>query len=79
MENLLKTNKHTVCCLGGKTKPTNCDCIGLGALLTKKRERKFFFFFVMLKQIPNLWLSVSLSFVHKIEFIFWKEKKKDWI
>ena len=36
MENLLKTNKHTVCCLGGKQNQQTV--------------------------IPNLWLSVSLSF-----------------
>ena len=50
--------------------------IVLGWGSSDKKKRNEVFFFVMLKQIPNLWLSVSLSFVHKIEFIFWKEKKR---
>ena len=50
--------------------------LGWGSSDKKKRKEVFFFFFVPLKQIPNLWLSVSLSFVHKIEFIFWKKKKR---
>ena len=43
MENLLKTNKHTVCCLGGKTKPTNCEIVlGWGSSDKKKRKEVFF-------------------------------------
>ena len=48
--------------------------IVLGWDSSDKKKRKEVFF-VLLKQIPNLWLSVSLSFVHKIEFIFWRKKK----
>ena len=50
--------------------------LGLGSSDKKKRNEVFFVLLKQKKQIPNLWLSVSLSFVHKIEFIFWKEKKK---
>ena len=68
MENLLKTNKHTVCCLGEKQNQQIVFVLGWGS--SDKKKRKEVFFFVLLKQIPNLCLSVSLSFVHKIEFIF---------
>ena len=67
MENILKTNKHTVCCLGEKQNQQTVFVLGWGSSDKKKRKEVFF---VLLKQIPNLCLSVSLSFVHKIEFIF---------
>ena len=50
--------------------------IVLGWGSSDKKKRKEVFFVKTKKQIPNLWLSVSLSFVHKIEFIFWKKKKR---
>ena len=46
MENLLKTNKHTVCCLGGKTKPAAVIVLGWGSFDKKKRKEVFFFCYV---------------------------------
>ena len=42
MENLLKTNKHTVCCLGEKQNQQTVFVLGWGSSDKKKRKEVFF-------------------------------------